>query len=227
MTRYRGPPTFRIRTFSAYTKDQGATYVQARSAYHSNLFKRIVDHHVSTGGQLGTLVDVGCGPGTAIRTLAPRFDYAIGLDASEGMIATARQLGGTSANNQPIRFESSSAEDLGADTNMIPNGTVDLIIAATAAHWFDMSRFWPRAAELLRPGGTQAINLDTLEAVIRAASPVTRWRQAHPDQAGTEKDVVKMIRGQIARLLYEAGVLPGEERVKVRVTERLVDGEAG
>lgn len=64
----------------------------------------------------------------------------------------------------------------------------------------------------------QAINLDTLEAVIGTASPVTRWRQAHPDQAGTEKDVVKMIRGQIARLLHEAGVPPGEERVKVRVT---------
>lgn len=72
------------------------------------------------------------------------------------MIAAARQLGGTSANNQPIRFECSFAEDLGADTNMIPNGN-DLIIAATAAHWFDMSRFWPRAAELLRPGGTVAL----------------------------------------------------------------------
>ena len=34
---------------------------------------------------------------------------------------------------------------------------MDLITAATAAHWFDMDRFWPAAARVLKPGGSVAI----------------------------------------------------------------------
>lgn len=159
------------KTFNTYTTEQGATYAKARPDYHPNLYKRIIDHHVSTGGRLNTLVDVGCGPGTATRILAPHFQTAIGLDPSEGMITAARELGGVSADGKPIRFECSSAEDLGRSTStgcekngtsdtttsVIPDGTADLITAATAAHWFDMSRFWARAAQLLPPGGTIAL----------------------------------------------------------------------
>lgn len=292
-------------TFRSYTQRQGANYAQNRLGYHPKLYQAVMDYHTSNGGQLNTILDVGCGPGTAVQALAPHFAHAIGLDPSEGMIMTARSLGGVSSTAEPIRWEISTAEDLGSQLSPpIPDGSVDLITAAVAAHWFDMSRFWSRAAEVLKPGGTvalwstgsmrvhpsipnyaavqaaldqhedllrgymapgnlltrdlyidlplpwrlatpvpdfdestffrkewntgstlesreeffvggeQEVDLDTLEKVLGTASPVSRWREAHPDAVGTEDDVVRIIRRNIERVLHEAGVENGKEVLK-------------
>lgn len=289
-------------TFKAYTKDQGADYAKARPGYHPDLYKSIIDHHTSLGGQLDTILDVGCGPGTAVRVLASQFKHAIGLDPSEGMITNARSSSGESSTSEPIRFEISTAEDLGSDLSPpIEDASVDLIVAATAAHWFDMSRFWPSAARVLKSGGTVALwspgaigihssmpnaaaiqaalwdieerellpffepgniltrslyvgmplpwtlnpvvsefdeatyfrkewtadesetffrggsltlDLDSTEKVLGTSSPVQRWREAHPDAVGTEKDVIRIMRREIERLLHEAGVEKGKEVVQ-------------
>ncbi|EDN08963.1 predicted protein [Histoplasma mississippiense (nom. inval.)] len=156
-------------TFRAYTHGQGLSYAQNRLGYEPEFLQFIIDHHTSTGGQLDTIVDVGCGPGTAVRALAPYFAHAIGLDQSEGMISTARSLGGStsspsspsssssssslsssssssssSAVPEPINFQVSTAEDLGSQLSppLIADNSVDLLTAAAAAHWFDMT---PRA----------------------------------------------------------------------------------
>ncbi|KAK8069851.1 S-adenosyl-L-methionine-dependent methyltransferase [Apiospora phragmitis] len=125
--------------FRKYTTEEGNHYANFRPTYHENLYKLVIDHHSSTGGQFDTIVDLGCGPGNSVRELAPKFQHAFGLDPSEGMIGAARSLGGTTASGELIRFE-----------------IVDLIVASTAAHWFDLERFWPRAAAVLKPGGTVA-----------------------------------------------------------------------
>jgi ubiquinone/menaquinone biosynthesis C-methylase UbiE len=298
-------PVSAEKTFSSYTQDQAANYSQNRRGYHPNLYKTIIDHHTSTGGQLNTLLDVGCGPGSAARALAPHFAYAIGLDPSEGMINNARSLAGASSTSEPIRFEISTAEDLGWHLSPpIEESSVDLITASTAAHWFDMSRFWPRAARVLKPGGTaamwsvgerrihpsvpnaaaiqaalddirerelkpfeepgnllaqglyvdlplpwtlappvadfdettffrkewgvdnseeffvgggMAVDLDRMEKILGTASPVQRWREANPDSVGTGRDVIRMMRREIERLLHEAGVEKGKVVVKGNV----------
>jgi hypothetical protein len=178
---------------------------------------------------------------------------------------------------------------------------VDLITAATAAHWFNMPLFWAQAARVLKPGGTVALwvsgqigihpsvpnaaairgvmeeinekelkpfvepgnlltkdlcsrlplpwtlaepveefdentfyrkeygedseefmerevriaDLDTMEKVMGTISPVQRWRDAHPNEIGTEGDVVRRMRRELERLLREGGVEEGEERVGV------------
>ncbi|KAL2816470.1 S-adenosyl-L-methionine-dependent methyltransferase [Aspergillus granulosus] len=148
------------RTFRSYTAEQGKTYVQNRLDYHPNLYNTVLTHHTSTGGKLDLILDIGCGPGLAIANLAPHFAHAIGLDPSEGMIETAHSrtdLPTTAAGN-PIRFEVSTAEDLGNNlTPPIADRSVDLIVVATAAHWFDMPSFWAAAARVLKPNGTVAI----------------------------------------------------------------------
>lgn len=88
-------------------------------------------------------------------------------------------LGGGEQQQQPtaIRYEVGKAEELsslpaladfiqsqsqtqpGSETFENPQGSsgsecVDLITAATAAHWFDMRRFWGEAARILKPGGS-------------------------------------------------------------------------
>jgi hypothetical protein len=57
-------------------------------------------------------------------------------------------------------------------------------------------------------------DLDTFEKMMATGSAETRWRQAHPDLVGTEGDVLKQLRLEIERLLHEAGVKPGEERLR-------------
>jgi len=298
------------KTFKSFTKDQGANYAKNRRGYHPNLYKTVIDYHTSTGGKLDTLLDVGCGPGTAARALAPQFAHAIGLDPSEGMINNARLLAGTSSTSEPIRFEISSAEDLGRELSPpIEESSVDLITASTAAHWFDMSRFWPQAARTLKPGGTVALwstgdarmhpsmpnadsiqaaltdieerelkpffepgnlltrnlyvglplpwtlaqpvgdfdeaaffrkewtpsdseefydggemtlDLDTMEKMLSTGSPVQRWRDAHPDAVGTERDPVRMARRAIEKGLHDAGVEKGKEVVRANMTAVLL-----
>ncbi|KAI0838712.1 S-adenosyl-L-methionine-dependent methyltransferase [Hypoxylon sp. FL0890] len=145
-------------TFKSYKPEQGAAYAQARPGYNTNLYEYVIDQHTSTGGGLDTVLDVGTGPGIAARGLAPHFAHVIGIDASEGMISTARSIGGVTSTSEPIRYEISTAEELGSNFSPpIPDSSVDLITAATAAHWFNMSGFWPRAAQVLKPGGTVAI----------------------------------------------------------------------
>lgn len=69
------------------------------------------------------------------------------------MIATARSIPSTTASGAPVRYEVCSAENLHNIPEIAPE-SVDLITAATAAHWFDMPQFWASASRVLRPGGT-------------------------------------------------------------------------
>ncbi|KAK6519153.1 hypothetical protein TWF281_003842 [Arthrobotrys megalospora] len=285
-------------TFRTFTKDQGQDYARYRRDYHSRLYQQIIDYHTSKSGQLGTLLDIGCGPGIAVRTFAKQFTHAIGIDASEGMITTAKSLGGETSTSEPIRFEVSA--DYGASLDL-PDGSVDVITVATAAHWFDMRLFWTQAARLLKPGGTVALwtganivalpptpnpteitaainrlmdriddfkeegnrisqelyinlampwtldppvvefekseakrvewgtdtpeslpcdeffamnkpaNLDMVEAIVATASPVIRWREANPELAGTDQDVVKRMRREMEETMRAGGVNEGEE----------------
>ncbi|KAJ0110228.1 hypothetical protein J7T55_000661 [Diaporthe amygdali] len=293
------------KTFRSYTTDQGQSYARHRMKYGQSLYETIISHHTSTGGRLETALDIGCGPGTATFDIARSFDNTIGLDPSQGMVSAARSLLSSEQITNNVKFEVSTAEDISPD--LVPDGSVDLITAATCAHWFDMPRFWTTAARVLRPGGSVAmwcsnaskthhsvpnaaainsvtskieeeslapffepgnlltrnlystiglpwtvsppvsdfdetklfrkewgiegndesfyeikqilIDLDTMEKILGTASPVTRWRQAYPDLAGTEDDVVRRIRRAVEKLLHEAGVEKGKELVR--------GGEAG
>lgn len=136
------PPISPEITFRSFTSADASHYAQFRLDYHPTLYNTLLQQHTSTGGKLDTLLDVGCGPRTATRTLGTRFQHVIGLDPSEGMITSAKELGGTSRSGESIHFAVSSAEVLSG----VAEGSIDLLIAATAAHWFDLPAFWARAA---------------------------------------------------------------------------------
>ncbi|KAK1750326.1 S-adenosyl-L-methionine-dependent methyltransferase [Echria macrotheca] len=276
------------KTFRSFSKEDGAKYALYRFNYSPNLYQMVLDYHKSSGGQFDTVLDVGCGPGIAIANLYTHFTHAIGLEPSQGMIDTARAI----HSDTPITFVVSSAEELAT----IAPASVDLLVAATAAHWFDMPKFWARAAEVVKPRGTVAIwcggpvsvgegipgreaiqaavdrlderlddymlpgnrlvrdlyvdlvlpwtaenpiegfdkesftrqewgtdaegslpgteymavkmalDLDGLEKVLGTASPVIRWREAHPELVGTEEDVVRRMRREIEAVFRDEGV---------------------
>lgn len=211
----------RENTFRKYTAEQGKVYAKGRPVYDDCLYDIIINHHKSTGGRLDTLLDIGTGPGTVARGLGPRFKQVIGLDPAAGMIAAARSFGGVSGNSEPIRFDVSTAEELGPNLSpAVADSSVDLVTAASAAHWFDQSTFyrkeWNKDGIVDKDGEffhQLTWNMDDVENMMITVSPVTRWREAHPELVGTDRDVVKMLRKQIETLLHEAGVEKGKETI--------------
>ncbi|ATY64913.1 methyltransferase domain-containing [Cordyceps militaris] len=137
--------------------------------YSQALYDAVLLFHASTGGRPGLLVDVGCGPGNATRALGAHFARAVGLDASPSMVQHAADL----TPGASPRFHHATAESLGADlpgSDAIGRGTVDLITAANAAHWFDMAAFWQAAGRALRPRGTVALWIPG-NGVVHPATP--------------------------------------------------------
>lgn len=140
-------------TFIRYTPEQAKDYAQHRSGYAPRLIQHILTHHGHTGGRFGTVLDVGCGPGNSTRDLAPFFSRATGVDPSTEMTNAAKKVGGTTKDGNPIEYLTSDAEVCDG----VDGSSVDLLTAAMSAHWFDMKRFWPTAARVLKPGGTVAL----------------------------------------------------------------------
>ena len=128
-------PPSEERTFKNYTSEQAKTFAAHRGSYNDKLFNVILDHHRSTGGSFGTLLDVGCGPGNSIRSLAKHFDAAHGLDPSPEMINVAKMVGmedqaAETAGGARIDFNVGRAEDM---TTIRESGVkVDLLTAAMA-----------------------------------------------------------------------------------------------
>lgn len=105
--------------------------------------------------QVGTAIDLGCGPGNSTEVLAERFPEALitGLDSSEDMLGDARQrLPG-------IAFE---LADIGV---WRPAKTYDVILANASLQWVpDHAELYPRLVGLLNPGGSLAVQTpDNLE----------------------------------------------------------------
>jgi trans-aconitate 3-methyltransferase len=118
-------------TFRSFSSKQASEYTQARGSYPKKLYDFIVEKHKTTGGETGLVVDVGCGPGNVTRDVARYFDKAIGVDAGDGMISTAAELGGETKAGAAIEYLVGTAE--GFDKLPVFEGQkADLITAGTA-----------------------------------------------------------------------------------------------
>ncbi|KAJ3731321.1 S-adenosyl-L-methionine-dependent methyltransferase [Lentinula guzmanii] len=149
-----------------------AVYAASRPTYPKPLFQLILDYHQQGAPALpgnnstndtststlrprwNTAVDLGCGTGQATTELHS-FKKVIGVDPSQGMVQKAREhaeevLGDDKASQ--FSFVQASAEKL----DFLENESVDLVISAQAAHWFDWNKQWPEIARILRPSGTVA-----------------------------------------------------------------------
>ncbi|XP_076857407.1 putative methyltransferase DDB_G0268948 [Brachyhypopomus gauderio] len=93
-------------------------------------------------------VDLGCGTGQNSRLFAPHFQNLVGIDVSMQQVQEARMVPGF----DNITYRTGTAEELA-----FPDGSVDLLTAASAAHWFDVERFLLEASRVLKPHGCMAL----------------------------------------------------------------------
>lgn len=91
----------------------------------------------------GRLLDVGCGPGTLTRRLAPLFESAVGVDADPEMIAEARR-----STVDGLEWRRLRAEELPAGL-----GTFRVATFAQSFHWMDRPLVARRVRGMLEPGG--------------------------------------------------------------------------
>ncbi|SDT17210.1 class I SAM-dependent methyltransferase [Microlunatus soli] len=116
-------------------------------------YRRLVELAELTPGQ--RLLDVGCGTGTVLQTVArtvPGLDLA-GLDPDRRALArAARKLRRAQANSTLIHGY--------ADRLPFEDGSLDRIVSSLALHHLqaaDRERFAAEALRVLRPGGTVTV----------------------------------------------------------------------
>ncbi|XP_068592797.1 putative methyltransferase DDB_G0268948 isoform X1 [Cebidichthys violaceus] len=130
-------------------KDHASVYQKYRFTPPEELNNIILQYLSKKKGQPHVLaVDLGCGTGQNSRLLAPHFQEVVGIDISECQLEEARNVPGY----PNITYRMGTAEDL-----PFPDCSVDLLTAASAAHWFDQSRFLAEASRVLKPRGGVAL----------------------------------------------------------------------
>ncbi|XP_022597090.1 putative methyltransferase DDB_G0268948 [Seriola dumerili] len=130
-------------------KDHASIYQRYRFTPPDELKNIILQYLDKKKGQPHVLaVDLGCGTGQNSRLLAPHFRQMVGIDVSECQLEEAKAVPGY----PNITYRKGTAEEL-----PFADGSVDLLTAASAAHWFDRSRFLAEASRVLKPRGCMAL----------------------------------------------------------------------
>src|SRR5262249_28039025 len=112
-----------------------------------------------------TVVDVGCGPGTAVRRAARHGTSVVGVDPAPGMLRVARML---TRPSDRVRFAPGTAEAL-----PLPDASASVLGSiASVHHWADLDAGLGEARRVLRPGGR-------LVAIERRARPGARGHASH------------------------------------------------
>jgi SAM-dependent methyltransferase len=127
--------------FKDHFSERAALYRTYRPHYPDTLFRLLAD--LAPGHSLA--VDTGTGNGQAAVGLARYFNRVIATDPSVPQLANAR-----AANR--VEYKVARAEATG-----VSSGSVDLVTAAQALHWFDTSAFFAEAKRILRPRGVIAV----------------------------------------------------------------------
>lgn len=115
---------------------------------HHEIADRTANLAVATVAAPKGVLDVGCGTGYLLRSLAHRYPDAeqlAGIDPAPQMIKAAS----TFAQDERLTFTLGLVEDIG-----YPDGTFDLIVSTTSFdHWTDQQVGLIECARVLRPGG--------------------------------------------------------------------------
>lgn len=119
----------------------GANYALSRPTYPESLAIELA----SLCASKTHAVDIGCGTGQLSILLASQFEKVTALDPSASQIASAEQ-------HERVEYGVQSAESTG-----VKDTSADLVVAAQAAHWFDLDKFYAEVERIIKPNGILAL----------------------------------------------------------------------
>nr|MDT0658702.1 class I SAM-dependent methyltransferase [Micromonospora sp. DSM 115978] len=99
----------------------------------------------------GTVLDLGCGPGSVAVALAERGRDVIGLDANPQMLDVAVEAAGQHMRRGKLQWRLGDAHDL-SSLPRVAGATI-----GDAFHWFDRARVLRELDLLVAPGGFVAV----------------------------------------------------------------------
>ena len=133
-------------------------YSKYRPNYPKSLMKLLLDYLVHNGGAQDLAVDVGCGSGQGTFQLLEHFQQCLGIDISGVQIKEAQEKASSMEVKENVKFLVGDAAELPVET-----GTVDLVTAAMAWHWFpDKNKFYSECKRVLKQNGCLAVYSYTL-----------------------------------------------------------------
>jgi SAM-dependent methyltransferase len=127
----------------AGTEDQ---YLRFRPA-HPRLFLELI----AAQEPAGTLLDLGCGPGSLALALAEQGRDVIAVDANPRMLHAARYAAAQRMTRGKVRWHLGDAHDLN-DLDRVAGVTI-----GDAFHWFDRERVLNQLNRIVIPGGFIAV----------------------------------------------------------------------
>ncbi|HYZ73084.1 MAG TPA: class I SAM-dependent methyltransferase [Chthoniobacterales bacterium] len=127
--------------FKNHFSQSAAGYAAYRPTYPIELVKFLAD----TAAQKEFAWDCGCGSGQLSTLLAEEFTHVYATDASSKQIENASP-------HPQVRYACAPAETSGLDDQV-----ADLIVAAQAAHWFDLPAFYREVRRVGRSGSVIAL----------------------------------------------------------------------
>jgi SAM-dependent methyltransferase len=119
-----------------------AQYAKFRPEYPDALF----DDLAARAHQTRLAWDCGCGGGQATKHLARLFDAVIATDPSAEQLKTAPSF-------PNVTYDICAAED----APVFKDHCVDMIVAAQAAHWFDLTRYYAEVRRIAAPKAVLAL----------------------------------------------------------------------
>jgi len=128
-------------SFKDHFSGHAAAYATCRPGYPRDLVAAVARLH----REHRLALDTGTGNGQAAVGLAEHFDRVVATDPSAQQLAHATP-------HPRVEYRIAPSEASG-----LPDGSVDLVTAAQAFHWFDFDRFFAEVKRILAPGGAVAI----------------------------------------------------------------------
>jgi SAM-dependent methyltransferase len=131
-------------------------YVKYRPTYPPEVLELFKDKMGLTAGSL--VADIGSGPGISARQFLENGNTVYCVEPNDSMRAAAEELLAGYGGFRSVKGDS--------ENTTLPDGSVDLITAAQAFHWFKPEPTKLEFRRILRPGGYVALiwNLRRIDA---------------------------------------------------------------
>lgn len=144
--------------------DHFSQVAKTYAAYRPHYPAALLDVLAERCTERGLAWDAGCGNGQLSVALATRFDQVIATEPAQAQLDAAERHP-----NLEYRCEPAEHSTLGA-------GSVDLVIAAQAAHWFDWPAYVAEVGRVAKPGGLVAlVSYGMVEVEPNASAVITHF----------------------------------------------------